>query len=104
MKRGELGDDQMIDAFVAQDWLRVTKGTWRQNPKLSGGGLLYDSGVHALNTMMWLVDSSVQRVYAILGNDTLRCPGRAGIMLDDVMHVLYESTETGSPVDVTQVG
>jgi predicted dehydrogenase len=188
LTRGELGEIQLVDAYVCQNWLHWTRGTWRQNPSLSGGGMLYDSGAHMLNAMMWLVDSPVKRVYAmfdyrdskveinsvatiafengcmgsiactgnavygidsklrlygttgtittgvwgrelehyrgetdlvkypyvpyefvsppqnfvnaILGRDEILIPPRFGILLAELMDALYESGETGVPVDV----
>ncbi len=185
---GAIGKIELVDAHVAQQWKTFTQGTWRQDPKLSGGGQLYDSGAHMLNAMMWLVNSPVKRVFAIadyegtkvdinatvsvlfengclgslaclgnssmrgdtsvtlfatqatirtgiwgeklehfdkagdkvpypyvpyktvppernfvdaiLGRDTLRCPGRYGILLAELMDAIYESIATGRPVDV----
>lgn len=188
IRSGTLGRIELVDAHVAQQWKTFTKGTWRQDPKLSGGGQLYDSGAHMFNAMMWLVNSPVKRVFAmadrcgtkvdingtvslvfengclgsvacsgnatvpgdtgvtlfategtiktgiwgeklehfdkagnkilypyvpyktvppernfvdaILGRDTLRCPGRYGILLAELMDAIYESIKTGHPVDV----
>ena len=188
IRRGDLGELQVVDAYLAQNWLTPMIGTWRQDPKFSGGGELYDSGAHMLNGMMWLVDSPVRRVFAmldhcgskvdingtvsvlfengclgsvacagnaslgmdsgltvygttgaiktgiwggvlehydargervrypsvpykpltpqrnfvdaILGRDTLRCPGRFGVLLAELMDAIYESANTGLPVDV----
>ncbi|HPD32611.1 MAG TPA: Gfo/Idh/MocA family oxidoreductase [Phycisphaerae bacterium] len=188
IRSGTLGRIELVDAHVAQRWKTFTKGTWRQDPKLSGGGQLYDSGAHMFNAMMWLVNSPVKRVFAmadrcgtkvdingtvslvfengclgsvacsgnatvpgdtgvtlfategtiktgiwgeklehfdkagnkilypyvpyktvppernfvdaILGRDTLRCPGRYGILLAELMDAIYESIKTGHPVDV----
>lgn len=66
--RGEIGKLEIIDAFVAQGWLSLTKGSWRQQPKQSGGGQLYDSGAHLFNGMLWLIDSPVERVFAMVDN------------------------------------
>jgi predicted dehydrogenase len=68
LRRGELGQIEMIDAFVAQGWLNLTKGTWRQKPEQSGGGQLYDSGAHLFNGMLWLIESPVERVFAMVDN------------------------------------
>lgn len=188
IRRGELGRIELVDAHVAQRWKEFTRGTWRQDPRLSGGGQLYDSGAHMFNAMLWLVNSPVKRVFAmadysgtkvdvnatasvlfengslgsvaclgnatmrgetgvtiygtggtimtgiwgeklehydkagdkvlyphvpcktvppernfvdaILGRDTLRCPGRYGILLAELMDAVYESIKTGRPVDV----
>jgi predicted dehydrogenase len=39
-------------------------------------------------------------VNAILGNDTLRCPGRYGILLAELMDAIHESIEVRMPVEV----
>lgn len=59
---GRLGKIQMISGWLSQDWLRMTKGQWRQNTALSGGGQMYDSGAHLLNAFMWLMNDPVIEV------------------------------------------
>jgi predicted dehydrogenase len=59
---GRLGKFQLIQGWLAQNWLGGTKGTWRQDPALSGGGQMYDSGAHLLNAMMWLLNDPVIEV------------------------------------------
>jgi predicted dehydrogenase len=39
-------------------------------------------------------------VDALKDNDTLRCDGRYGVLLAELMEAIYRSAETGSPVDV----
>ena len=53
---------------LAQGWLDLTRGWWRQDPKLSGGGQLYDSSAHVLSTMMYLVDSPVVEAFCYTDN------------------------------------
>jgi predicted dehydrogenase len=64
VRAGRLGTIEYVQAFQAQEWLRVTQGTWRQRPELSGGGQLNDSGSHLLDVIMWTSGLSVSRVYA----------------------------------------
>jgi predicted dehydrogenase len=59
---GELGTVQIIQGWLAQQWLAPTAGSWRQDPALSGGGQMYDSGAHVLNGMMWLMNEPVVEV------------------------------------------
>jgi predicted dehydrogenase len=56
---GQLGKVQMISGWMAQNWLKGTAGKWRQDPKQSGGGQMYDSGAHLLNAFMWLMNDPV---------------------------------------------
>ena len=60
---GTMGPLQLVTGILAQDWMKMTRGAWRQNPRLSGGGQLYDSMCHVLSAMMFLVDSPVREVF-----------------------------------------
>ena len=59
---GRLGKIQLISGLLNQAWLGVTTNTWRQNPELSGGGQMYDSGAHMLNAFIWLINEPVVEV------------------------------------------
>jgi len=104
VRRGVLGELQVVDTFVAQNWQRATARTWRQKPALSGGGQLYDSGAHMLNALLAFVDAPPTDVFAYVdrrGTDVdinsvvsvrfadgclgnLTCLGNAVTMLHDV--------------------
>ena len=51
-----------------QDWDRLTIDTWRQRPKVSGGGFLFDTGAHMLNTVVDLAGEKFVEVGAWLDN------------------------------------
>ncbi len=61
-----LGRLQQVCGFLAQPWLQMLEGsgTWRMDPKLSGGGQAYDSGAHILNSLCWSVEADVAKVQA----------------------------------------
>jgi predicted dehydrogenase len=61
---GLLGELQLVTGILAQGWMKGTVGAWRQEPRLSGGGQLYDSMAHVLSAMMFLVDEPVVEVSA----------------------------------------
>jgi len=61
---GKFGQMQLVTCILAQGWMEGTRGKWRQDPKLSGGGQLYDSNAHVLSAMMFLLDSPVKEVMA----------------------------------------
>jgi predicted dehydrogenase len=63
---GDLGRIHAASGWVSQDWLNMTCNTWRQNPALSGGGFIYDTGAHLLNSLMWLMNDPVVDVAAVL--------------------------------------
>lgn len=59
----DAGDDPThVDLSITQDW--GAPGTWRTDPDLSGGGMLYDTGGHLLDYLLWTVGSRPERVSA----------------------------------------
>src|SRR5690606_35998918 len=57
-----------IHAVAWQNWKLATSGTWRQNPTMSGGGFLFDTGAHMLNTVSALAGEDFVEVAAWLDN------------------------------------
>lgn len=68
IRDGELGPLQTVTGWQNQGWKNLTTGTWRQNPKLSGGGQLYDSGAHMFNSLVWTVEQPIAEVHSFLDN------------------------------------
>lgn len=66
LRSGELGDILTISATVWQDWKNLTTGTWRQQPEISAGGFLFDTGAHMLNTVVDLAGEGFTEVGAWL--------------------------------------
>ena len=66
--QGKLGKVIFVSALQAQDWRRACKGTWRQNPDLSGGGQLNDSGSHLVDIILWMTGLVPQEVFAYEDN------------------------------------
>ena len=69
LRSGELGRLLSISATVWQDWGPNTVGTWRQAPALSGGGFLFDTGAHMLNTVVDLAGEEFAEVAAWLDDN-----------------------------------
>ncbi|MFY9234964.1 MAG: Gfo/Idh/MocA family oxidoreductase [Fimbriimonadaceae bacterium] len=65
---GEAGAVHYITVLQSQEWLRLTKGTWRQELALSGGGQLNDSGSHVLDIVLWTTGLSPRTVSAFCDN------------------------------------
>jgi len=63
---GELGTLQSISATVWQSWGPGTVGSWRQVPEFSGGGFLFDTGAHMLNTVVDLAGEEFSEVAAFM--------------------------------------
>ncbi len=65
---GELGELLTVSGMVWQGWKTATAGSWRQIPEIAGGGFLFDSGAHMLNTVCTLVGQDFATVSAWLDN------------------------------------
>ena len=68
LRGGELGDILNIHAVAYQRWKAGTTGTWRQDPVIAGGGFLFDTGAHMLNTVADLAGEDFVEVAAWLDN------------------------------------
>ncbi len=77
---GELGPILNISATVWQNWGPNTAGTWRQQPELAGGGFLFDTGAHMLNTVSDLAGEDFVEVAAWMDNNGRPVDTRATVM------------------------
>jgi predicted dehydrogenase len=66
LRAGEFGRLLTISGVVWQNWGPNTAGTWRQQPEISGGGFLFDTGAHLLNTIADLAGEDFDEVAAWL--------------------------------------
>ncbi|MBV7334006.1 Gfo/Idh/MocA family oxidoreductase [Chloroflexi bacterium TSY] len=64
LRSGELGEMLNVHAVVWQSWKQATANTWRQVPEIAGGGFLFDTGAHLLNTVTDLVGENFVEVAA----------------------------------------
>lgn len=65
---GELGVLQSLSATVWQSWGPGTANKWRQVPAISGGGFLFDTGAHMLNTTVDLAGEEFVEIAAWMDN------------------------------------
>lgn len=66
IESGRIGDVHTVNCYMGQRWISDWHDTWRANPELSGGGQLYDSGSHLVDTLLWTTDSEPRAVFATL--------------------------------------
>lgn len=59
---GRLGTMQVISGMISQNWLTLTKSKWRQDPAISGGGQMYDTGAHIINGILWIMNEPAVEV------------------------------------------
>lgn len=74
-------EPRWITAEVCQDWVDRFEDTWRQNPELSGGGYLYDTGSHLLDCVLWSTGLTPEAVSANMAflDDQERIDSRANV-------------------------
>jgi len=60
------GRPLFVQAFNSQGWLWFTKGTWRQDPALAGGGQLNDTGAHLVDMIFWTMPARPVEVSAMI--------------------------------------
>jgi predicted dehydrogenase len=68
LRTGKLGEILNISATAWQNWKGLTINTWRQQPEIAGGGFLFDTGAHMLNTVVDLAGEEFTEVAAWLDN------------------------------------
>lgn len=88
--KGKLGTVQYVQAIQSQEWLRLTRGTWRQDKTLSGGGQLNDSGSHLIDIVMWVTGLRIREVYA--RSDQFDCP----VDINTTLTMLFDNGALGS--------
>ena len=66
VESGRIGDVHMVNCYLGQEWIDVQRDAWRADPKLSGGGQLYDSGSHLLDALLWTTGTTPRSVAAAM--------------------------------------
>lgn len=98
LRSGELGPILNVNAMVWQDWETLTHGTWRQEPNVSGGGFLFDTGAHMLNTVADLAGEELSQVAAWLEDDGRPVDVRAVVMARLASGALVTMNACGSAI------
>ncbi|WDR06817.1 Gfo/Idh/MocA family oxidoreductase [Devosia rhodophyticola] len=71
-RRGDFGDLVSVNASIWEGWAKNYAGQWKQDPEISGGGFMFDTGAHMMNTVCVLADSEFVRLSAFTSNRGLR--------------------------------
>ena len=85
----------VLSVVQTQGWWTSQRGTWRQDPALSGGGQLNDSGSHVVDVMNWILPDPVVEVTAF-------CDNRGTAV--DIDSVLCFRTAAGALGSITILG
>ncbi|MDV3251037.1 Gfo/Idh/MocA family oxidoreductase [Devosia sp. BK] len=67
-RRGDFGDLVSVNASIWEGWATNYAGQWKQNPAISGGGFMFDTGAHMMNTVCVLADAEFERLSAYANN------------------------------------
>lgn len=67
-RRGEFGELVSVSASIWEGWKNNYAGQWKQNPAISGGGFMFDTGAHMMNTVCVLADTEFARLSAYANN------------------------------------
>ena len=92
---GTMGKILTVQASVWQTWESGTKGMWRQVPEISGGGYMFDTGAHLLNTVADLVGEPFKEVAAFIDNRST---------LVDILTAAIAKTQSGALVTINGCG
>ena len=95
IQSGELGELLNVTGMLWQGWKNATVGKWRQVPEIAGGGFLFDSGAHMLNTVCTLVGEDFATVAAWTDNRGTRV---------DIDGVVMGRLESGALVTINGCG
>lgn len=87
---GKYGAVTFVSALQTQEWKRLTKGTWRQDPALSGGGQLNDSGSHFVDIILWTTGLEPETVAAF--SDNRETP----VDIDSTLSIRFKGGAMGS--------
>lgn len=66
--KGSYGELISINACIWEDWAKKYEGHWKQNIEISGGGFMFDSGAHLMNTVSMICDSEFDTISALMDN------------------------------------
>ena len=67
-RAGEFGELVSVAGTIWENWSTRYAGHWKQRLDLSGGGFMFDTGAHMMNTVCLLADVDCERVSAFMSN------------------------------------
>ena len=62
--RWDFGKLHVVSGMVSENWATLYSGHWKQDPEMSGGGFLIDSGCHLLNAAVDVAGCGIETVSA----------------------------------------
>jgi predicted dehydrogenase len=68
VRAGEFGELVSVAGTIWENWSSRYEGHWKQRLDLSGGGFMFDTGAHMMNTVCLLADVGCERLSAFMSN------------------------------------
>jgi predicted dehydrogenase len=68
VRAGEFGELVSVAGTIWENWSSRYAGHWKQRSDLSGGGFMFDTGAHMMNTVCLLADMDCERLSAFMSN------------------------------------
>jgi predicted dehydrogenase len=65
---GEFGELVSVAGTIWENWSSRYEGHWKQKLDLAGGGFMFDTGAHMINTVCLLIDADCDRVSALMNH------------------------------------
>jgi len=90
-----IGQIIQVSALIWQNWKRAQTGKWRQIPQISGGGFLFDTGSHMINTVVDILNDEVETLFALQDNRGISVEVCSAILLRTKRGVLVNLTGAG---------
>jgi predicted dehydrogenase len=77
-------EPEWMTAEITQNWLPRFTDTWRTDPDLSGGGMLYDTGSHLLDGLLWTAGLEPTAVFSRMEfvDDAQRVDSEATVLIE----------------------
>ncbi|MDM9624629.1 Gfo/Idh/MocA family oxidoreductase [Rhizobium sp. S152] len=92
---GEFGELIAISGMIWESWSDNYDGHWKQQPEISGGGFMFDTGAHMMNTVCLLAGSDFASVSAYMNNRGKKV---------DIASAVSARLENGALVTLTAAG
>ena len=98
-RNGDFGALVSVNASIWEGWRNNYDGQWKQNPEISGGGFMFDTGAHMMNTVCVLADAEFERLAAFTNNRGLRVDLVCAVAarLDNGALVTFNAAGDGPP-------
>jgi len=90
-----IGEVVQVAALIYQDWKESQAGKWRQVPQISGGGFLFDTGSHMINTVVDILNDDIDTVFAIQDNKSAAVEICSAITAKTTKGILINLTGAG---------